>query len=702
MNPKTSRLFRSLCFFAVLACQLPLRATIRLWNLAAPGATIKLRLESGALLEIPPDEFREFRPEGGPGNGKVSYSLQVPREEYRLPCQCPVDARFREGQWHPEAADDGLGNRADVTWSGLEGEVSVWVFRGLLADSLPVAPERQGATDPPGGPGRFPFRWPSPRHPGRDGGFDGRALNLPPPPIPTGGPGQGATGLVPRKSPAWSRPPVAMRVVNAYGANLRIRPASSAPQAGDVGWADGAELPYRVDWPGDGDAECRFTVREEGASGRSCTLLVQVARLDSGPEPAVMVIDSSWALIRQDLSSSPTFWFRRPPASVDSMDLSSLPTAPSLPHPPRTVMVARMVNAFGASLWLRPESGFAEDEEATLESGQGQPFRVPLPISGEHVSRLTVRDPGAAGRTGTLRFRLTLGASGPEPTLELLDCPWATLRPDPSASIPTYVFRRRTLEGAPVPPPPSSQRQGRGGSLSSRSMRAGTPPRFLVSPTPEPPSQRTSRRSGLACQFPGCGHEAPFDDAARLAEHVQEHRLGMGQWHCPRCGKKSKSTHYHEVHVRTHTGEKPHLCPHPGCPKAFNDLYVMKKHVSIHHEPEAEGPDSEPRFEQSPSPLPGSSPHQAEPSRLLSSSSVPSLPPFPPPPVPTPTALPSLEAIEALLRLEILKADLLALQLLGGSLLGQPLPQPLAQPVGLPLDLAQLLALAQAAGSRPR
>ncbi|XP_072435968.1 zinc finger protein GLI2a isoform X1 [Chiloscyllium punctatum] len=89
------------------------------------------------------------------------------------------------------------------------------------------------------------------------------------------------------------------------------------------------------------------------------------------------------------------------------------------------------------------------------------------------------------------------------------------------------------------------------------------------------------------CHWEGCNKE--YDTQEQLVHHINnEHIHGekkefVCRWRdCSREQKPFKAQYMLVVHMRRHTGEKPHKCTFEGCSKAYSRLENLKTHLRSH------------------------------------------------------------------------------------------------------------------------
>ncbi|SCZ97593.1 BZ3500_MvSof-1268-A1-R1_Chr4-3g07278 [Microbotryum saponariae] len=122
-------------------------------------------------------------------------------------------------------------------------------------------------------------------------------------------------------------------------------------------------------------------------------------------------------------------------------------------------------------------------------------------------------------------------------------------------------------------------------------------------PLPPHPSHYDPATLTIAqCQWNDCGRQ--FYELEPLIEHLhnthafpevgQHQEQQTAQWKgppmftcewtgCPRRGKNQNSRFALVGHLRSHTGEKPFICPRPECDKSFTRTDALQKHMRIQH-----------------------------------------------------------------------------------------------------------------------
>ncbi|KAG2220238.1 hypothetical protein INT45_008779 [Circinella minor] len=57
---------------------------------------------------------------------------------------------------------------------------------------------------------------------------------------------------------------------------------------------------------------------------------------------------------------------------------------------------------------------------------------------------------------------------------------------------------------------------------------------------------------------------------------------GSNKYHCPYCDKGFSRPSSLRIHTYSHTGEKPFVCPEPGCSRKFSVQSNMRRHLRVH------------------------------------------------------------------------------------------------------------------------
>ncbi|KAF9070117.1 hypothetical protein GYMLUDRAFT_141420, partial [Collybiopsis luxurians FD-317 M1] len=55
------------------------------------------------------------------------------------------------------------------------------------------------------------------------------------------------------------------------------------------------------------------------------------------------------------------------------------------------------------------------------------------------------------------------------------------------------------------------------------------------------------------------------------------------KYECSYCGKGFNRPSSLKIHLNSHTGEKPFVCPVEGCGRSFSVLSNMRRHARVHN-----------------------------------------------------------------------------------------------------------------------
>ncbi|KAG7091077.1 hypothetical protein E1B28_010134 [Marasmius oreades] len=77
---------------------------------------------------------------------------------------------------------------------------------------------------------------------------------------------------------------------------------------------------------------------------------------------------------------------------------------------------------------------------------------------------------------------------------------------------------------------------------------------------------------------------ATYRHANLYGQRIPDNTSSNSKHECEYCGKKFSRPSGLKIHMTTHNGEKPYVCPQEGCHRAFSVRSNMRRHVRIVHQ----------------------------------------------------------------------------------------------------------------------